>query len=82
MSLDDNGHLTNKTEKAEKCNAFFFFFFNTYEGLKRSQCPELEDQNDKLPVDPEVVQALLLKLDFYKLRVLIGFMQEYTHRAG
>ncbi|TRZ06976.1 hypothetical protein HGM15179_020128 [Zosterops borbonicus] len=34
-----------------------------------SQCPELEDhdcENDKLPVDPELVQYLLLQLDHYK----------------
>lgn len=82
MSLDDHGHLTNKTDRTEKRNAFFILFFKTCEGLKGSQCPELEDQNDELPVDPKVVQELLLKLDFCKLRVLIGLMQECTQRAG
>ncbi|KAJ7413130.1 hypothetical protein BTVI_44155 [Pitangus sulphuratus] len=43
--------------------------FSTGDGLRESQCPQLEDygsENDKLPVDHEFVQDLLLRLDPYK----------------
>ncbi|KAJ7399311.1 hypothetical protein BTVI_116089 [Pitangus sulphuratus] len=48
---------------------FFASVFNTDDRPKGSQCPELEDhdcENDQLPVDPEIVQNLLLELDPYK----------------
>ncbi|KAJ7411994.1 rna-directed dna polymerase from mobile element jockey-like [Willisornis vidua] len=42
---------------------------------RRSQCPELEDhdcERDPLPVDPEIVQDLLLHLDPFRFRGLDG----------
>lgn len=67
---------TSQTRQTEKGNAFLILFFNTFEGLKGSQYPGLENQNDKLTVDPEVVQELLLKMDSHKLRVLIEYTKE------
>lgn len=45
---------------------FFACVFHTEDGLRRFQCPELEDygwENAKLPADPEFVWNLLLQLD-------------------
>ncbi|KAJ7428141.1 rna-directed dna polymerase from mobile element jockey-like [Pitangus sulphuratus] len=68
--LDEDGHLTNRNrDKTEMFNAFFVSVFNPDDGLRGSQCPELEAhvcENDKLPVDPDVVRDLLLHLDPYK----------------
>lgn len=37
-----DGHATNRdTNKTEKLNAFFASIFNTDDGLRESQCPEL-----------------------------------------
>lgn len=47
-------------------NVFFASAFNTDDGLRRSQCPELAYENDQLPVNPELVQDLLLQLNPYK----------------
>lgn len=50
-------------------NACFASVFNTDDGLRRSQHPELEDcdcENDKLLVNPDSVRDLLLQLDPYK----------------
>ncbi|KAJ7408123.1 rna-directed dna polymerase from mobile element jockey-like [Pitangus sulphuratus] len=50
-------------------NAFFVSVFNTNDGSRGSQCPELADhdcKNDQLPVNPEIVWDLLLQLDPYK----------------
>ncbi|KAJ7428077.1 hypothetical protein BTVI_01329 [Pitangus sulphuratus] len=49
-------------------NAFFVSVFNNNDGLRGSPCPELEDHdcdNDKLTVDPELVENLLLQLHPY-----------------
>lgn len=54
---------------AEEFNAFFAPVFNADDGPRGAQCPELEDhdsENHQLPVDPELVQDLLLQLDPYK----------------
>lgn len=41
---NENGHPTNRDiNKTEKFNAFFASIFNTDDGLRGSQCPELED---------------------------------------
>ncbi|KAJ7406273.1 snRNA-activating protein complex subunit 3 [Willisornis vidua] len=75
-----DGHLTNRDrDKAE------VFVFNTCDGPRGSQCPELEDQdckNDQIPVDPELVQDLLLHLNPYYLWGLIEFIQEYSKRLA
>ncbi|RMC04164.1 hypothetical protein DUI87_18983 [Hirundo rustica rustica] len=67
---DEDGHLTNRDmDKAETFNAFFASVFNTDDGPRGFQCPELEDydcENDQLPVNPKLVQDLLLQLDLYK----------------
>lgn len=47
-------------------NAFFASVFNMRDGLKGSQCPELDDHEceiDQLPVNSELVWDLLLQLD-------------------
>lgn len=49
-------------------NAFFVSVFNTDDGLKGSQCPELDDRDceiDQLPVNSELVWDVLLQLDPY-----------------
>ncbi|KAJ7411667.1 hypothetical protein BTVI_48805 [Pitangus sulphuratus] len=69
--LDENGNLSNRDrDKAEMFYAFFASVFNTDDGPRGSQCPELEDHDceNQLPVDPE----LLLKLDPYKSMRLDG----------
>lgn len=56
-------------DKVEMLKAFFASIFNTEDGLKRSQHPELEDcdyENGKLWVNPEGVRDLLLQLDPYR----------------
>ncbi|RMC20265.1 hypothetical protein DUI87_01111 [Hirundo rustica rustica] len=67
---DEDGHLTNRDmDKAEVFNAFFASIFIMDDGPRESQCPELEDhdcQHDQIPVNPELVQDLLLQLDPYK----------------
>ncbi|KAF4796463.1 hypothetical protein TURU_083985 [Turdus rufiventris] len=67
---DEDSHLTNRDmDNAEVFNAFFAYIFNTDDEPRGSQCPELEDhgyENDKLPLDPELAQDLLLQLDPYK----------------
>ncbi|KAJ7411463.1 hypothetical protein BTVI_50153 [Pitangus sulphuratus] len=72
---DEDGHLTNRErDKAEVFNAFFACVFNTDDGPRGSQCPELEDhdcENDQLPVNPEIVQDLL-RMDPYKSMRLDG----------
>ncbi|KAJ7403656.1 hypothetical protein BTVI_75840 [Pitangus sulphuratus] len=64
---DENGHLTDRDRgKAEVFGAFFASVFNTGDGPRGSQCPELQDracENDQLPVNPETVRDLLLQLD-------------------
>ncbi|KAJ7399959.1 hypothetical protein BTVI_109716 [Pitangus sulphuratus] len=53
--------------------------FHTDDGLRGSQCPELEDhdcKNDQLPVEPKIVQDLLLQLDPTNLWDLMGFITE------
>ena len=50
-------------------NTFFASVFNMDDGPRGSQGPELEDhdwENYQLPVNPEIVQDLLLQLDPYK----------------
>ncbi|KAJ7404859.1 hypothetical protein WISP_143116 [Willisornis vidua] len=69
--LQDEGGLliSRERDKAEVFIAFFASVFNTDDGPRESQCPELEDhdyKNDQLPTDPEIVQDLLLKLVPYK----------------
>ncbi|KAJ7400347.1 rna-directed dna polymerase from mobile element jockey-like [Pitangus sulphuratus] len=57
------------TDKAEVFNAFFASVFNTNDGPRGSQCPELEDhncKNDQLTVNLEILCNLLLQLDPYK----------------
>ena len=47
-------------------NAFFALVFNTNDGLRHPQSPGLENHdcgNDKLPINPKLVQDLLLQLD-------------------
>ncbi|XP_010006922.1 PREDICTED: protein pelota homolog [Chaetura pelagica] len=65
-----DSHLTNRDiDKAEIFNALFAFLFSTDDGLRRSQCPELEDHScnkDQLLAGPQLVQDLLLQLDPYK----------------
>ncbi|KAJ7408401.1 hypothetical protein WISP_121091 [Willisornis vidua] len=67
---DEDGHLTNwDKDKAGKFNAVFASVFNMDDRPRGSQSLELEDhdcENDQLPVDPEIVQDLLLPLDPYK----------------
>ncbi|KAJ7399383.1 hypothetical protein BTVI_115488 [Pitangus sulphuratus] len=57
--LGEDGHLTNRDrDKAEVFDIFFASAFNTDDGPRGSQCPELEDhdcKNDQLPVDLEIV---------------------------
>ncbi|KAJ7411239.1 hypothetical protein WISP_103670 [Willisornis vidua] len=69
VKQDEDGHLTNRNrDKAEVFIAFFALVFNTDDGTRGSQCPELEDhdcENDKLPVNPETVGDVLLQLDPY-----------------
>ncbi|KAF4796459.1 hypothetical protein TURU_083970 [Turdus rufiventris] len=68
-ATDEDGHLTKRDmDKAEVLNAFFASIFNTDDGPRGSQCHELEDhdcQNDQIPVNPKLVQDLLLQLDPY-----------------
>ncbi|KAJ7406295.1 hypothetical protein BTVI_65881 [Pitangus sulphuratus] len=67
---DEDGHLTNRErDKTEMINTFFVSVFNMDDRPRRSQYSELEDhdcQNDQLPLDPELVEDLLLQLDPYK----------------
>ncbi|KAJ7422637.1 hypothetical protein WISP_37002 [Willisornis vidua] len=67
---DEDGHLADRgRDKAEMFYAFFASVFNTDNGPKGSQCPELEDhdfENDQLPVKTEILWDLLLQLDHYK----------------
>ncbi|KAJ7412702.1 hypothetical protein BTVI_45651 [Pitangus sulphuratus] len=56
-------------DKAEEFEAFFASVFNMDDGPRGVSMAELEDndcENDQLPVDPEIVQDLLLQLDSYK----------------
>ncbi|KAJ7405743.1 hypothetical protein WISP_138422 [Willisornis vidua] len=73
---EEDGHLTNSDrDKAEVFNAFFACVFNTDDGPRGSQWPELEGhdcENDQLPVNPEIVQDMLLQLDPYKSMGLDG----------
>ncbi|KAJ7418390.1 rna-directed dna polymerase from mobile element jockey-like [Pitangus sulphuratus] len=67
---DEDGHLTNMDrDKSEVFNAFFSSVFDTDDRPKGSQCPKLEDhdyENDQIPINPEILQNLLLQLDPYK----------------
>ncbi|KAJ7419150.1 hypothetical protein BTVI_26427 [Pitangus sulphuratus] len=57
------------SQAAEGFNVFFASVFNTGDGPRGSQCPELEDhecENDQLPINPGMVRDLLLQLDPYK----------------
>lgn len=70
LQRKDN-HLTNrdrdKTEVVFK--AFFASVFSTDDGLRDTQCPELENhdcKNNQLPADLELVWDLLFQLYPYK----------------
>ncbi|KAJ7417645.1 hypothetical protein BTVI_31938 [Pitangus sulphuratus] len=67
---DEDGHLTNGDgDKAGVFNTFFAYVFNSDDGPRGYQCPQLEDhdcENDQLTVNPEIVQDLLVQLDPYK----------------
>ncbi|NXL24651.1 RTXE polymerase, partial [Setophaga kirtlandii] len=67
---DVDGHLTNRDmDKAEVFNVFLASVFNTDAGPRGSQCPEMKNhdyENYQLPVDPELMQNLLLQLNPYK----------------
>ncbi|KAJ7405464.1 hypothetical protein BTVI_69068 [Pitangus sulphuratus] len=66
---NEDGHQTNRDrDKAEVVDTFFASVFNMDNGPRESQCPELDDHDyeNELPVDCEIVQDLLLKLDPYK----------------
>ncbi|KAJ7406658.1 hypothetical protein BTVI_64975 [Pitangus sulphuratus] len=66
----EDGHFTNRDrDKTEVFNASFASVFNTHDGPRGSQCPELEDhdcRNDQLPVNPKIVWDLLLQMGAYK----------------
>ncbi|RMC09404.1 hypothetical protein DUI87_14412 [Hirundo rustica rustica] len=54
--------------KEEVFNALFASVFNMDDKPRGSQCPGLEDHDweiDQLPLDPEIVRDLLLRLDPY-----------------
>ncbi|KAJ7404631.1 hypothetical protein WISP_144447 [Willisornis vidua] len=56
-------------DKAEVFNVFFASVFNMDSEPRETQCLMLKDhklENDQPPVDPEIVQDLLLQLDPYK----------------
>ena len=56
-------------------NAFFTSVFSADDGLWDPGCPELEDHDggkDKLPINPERMQDLLLHLDPHKSMGLDG----------
>ncbi|KAJ7414510.1 hypothetical protein WISP_84040 [Willisornis vidua] len=63
---DEDVHLTNRDrDKAEVFDAFFASIFNTDDGPREFQCPQLEDhdcENDQLLINPEIMQDLLLEL--------------------
>ncbi|RMC20216.1 hypothetical protein DUI87_01062 [Hirundo rustica rustica] len=63
---DEDGHLRNRDmEKADVFNTFFASVFNAGDGSRGSECPELGNhgcENDKLPVDPELMWEPLLQL--------------------
>lgn len=64
LLFDEDGNLTDRdTDKAEVFNAFFSSLFITSDGLWESQRPELGNngcENDKIPVNPELFQEILL----------------------
>lgn len=62
----NNMNMDMDMDMAEMFYAFIASACNTDDGLKGSQCPELENcgcENEKLPVDPELLQDLLFQLD-------------------
>ncbi|KAJ7395736.1 hypothetical protein BTVI_151276 [Pitangus sulphuratus] len=67
---DEDGHLMNMDrDKAEVFNGFFASVFNTDDGLRGSQCPELEDhgsENDKCPASPKLMSNLMFQMYPYK----------------
>lgn len=66
----EENHLTNRDrDKTEVFKAFFASVFSTDDGLRETQCPELENhdcENNQLPADLELVWDLLFQLDPYK----------------
>ncbi|KAJ7412027.1 hypothetical protein BTVI_47909 [Pitangus sulphuratus] len=72
----EDGHLANTVrDKAELFDALFASVFNTDDGPREPQCPELEDhdcENHQFPVDPEIVWNRFLQVDPYKYLVPDG----------
>ena len=70
LLLEENDHLTSRDiDKAGMFNAFFVSVFNTDGGLRDLQSPRLVNHdcgNDKLLINPKLVQDLLLQLDACK----------------